>query len=198
MSAAATGSSLRPAIARLDFEALAPELQDVLRPRVQRLGYLGEFFRCLGHAPGPLADFVRFSESAKDGLDPALVEVIALTVSVATGNDYERNQHERLCARLGLGTDWVAAVEACAHGAAAPLTEEEGAMQAFVLAALPATGRGAGAALERLRRLLGDAGAAAALLLLGRYLAHSVIVNALALDPPVASIFATAPQERPG
>ncbi len=31
-------------IPRLEFEELTPALQDVFRARVERLGYLGEFF----------------------------------------------------------------------------------------------------------------------------------------------------------
>ena len=90
-------------IPRLEIEDLAPELAAVLAPRVERLGYLGEFFKCVGHQPRPLIAFIEFTESAKGGLAPEIVETIALTLATYMGNAYERHQHERLSVRLGLG-----------------------------------------------------------------------------------------------
>src|SRR5258708_29920081 len=49
-------------IPRLTFEELEPGLAEALRPRYQRLGYLGEFFRCMGHQPAALRAFVEFTD----------------------------------------------------------------------------------------------------------------------------------------
>ena len=92
-------------IPRLEFEDFPPEVSERLAPRVERLGYLGEFFKCAVHQPEGLAAFIDFTESGKGTLPHNMVEIIALTVSSWTGNVYERNQHERLSVRLGLGRE---------------------------------------------------------------------------------------------
>lgn len=46
------------------------------------------------------------TKPGQEGLPIRLAEVIELTCTVRMGNDYERSQHERLCARLGLEADW--------------------------------------------------------------------------------------------
>ena len=94
-------------IPRLEFEDLDPDLAKVLEPRVERLGYLGEFFKCTAHQPAALLSFNEFTENSKKGLPKRLVELIALSISTKIGNDYERNQHERLSVRLGFGREWV-------------------------------------------------------------------------------------------
>ena len=48
-------------IPRLDMDDLPPALAEALRPRVERLGYLGEFFRCAAHAPDALLAFDVFT-----------------------------------------------------------------------------------------------------------------------------------------
>lgn len=52
-------------IPRLEMEELEPALRDTLRARVDRLGYLGEFFKCTGHAPDVLRHFMEMTESLK-------------------------------------------------------------------------------------------------------------------------------------
>lgn len=94
-------------IPRLEFEDLDPDLAKVLEPRVERLGYLGEFFKCMAHQPAALLSFYEFTENSKKGLPKRLVELIAPSISTKVGNDYERNQHERLSVRLGFGREWV-------------------------------------------------------------------------------------------
>jgi alkylhydroperoxidase family enzyme len=177
---------MSPLIPRLEPDALDPALAAVLAPRVERLGYLGEFFRVMGHQPRPLRAFVELTETAKEALDKRLVEVVALTAAVTLGNDYERNQHERLCLRLGFGRDWVVRVERRRPEA---LAGEEGIVQAWVLAALRDHGRGAGPELEVLVRALGQERTVAVMMVLGRYAMHALIVNALGLAPPVPSVF---------
>src|SRR5713101_8139654 len=99
-------------IPKLTEAEMAPELAKMLRPRVERLGYLGEFFRCAAHQPAALLSFMAFTEDLKRALPVRLTETVALTVSTELDNAYERHQHERLCLKLGLGDAWIRAVEA--------------------------------------------------------------------------------------
>ena len=59
-------------IPRLDFEDLDLDLAKVLEPRVERLGYLGEFFKCTAHQPAALLSFFEFTENSKKGLPKTL------------------------------------------------------------------------------------------------------------------------------
>ncbi len=177
-------------IPRLEFETLAPDLAKVLEPRVERLGYLGEFFKCAGHQPAALLSFIDFTEHSKKALPQRLVEVIALTASAKLGNAYERNQHERLSVRLGYGGDWVAAVEALDPGGApSELDDADRVVQRLVIAMLDRHGHGVEAELAAVVEAIGHERAIAVLMVVGRYVVHALIVNTLALEPPVPSIF---------
>lgn len=174
-------------IRRLDMSELDPAVAEALRARVERLGYLGEFFRCAGNQPAPLLDFIHFTEHAKEGLEDRLVELVALTVSCRLGNRYERHQHERLCVKLGFGAEWVASVEELDPSQLDDETEQ--AVQRFILAALERWGHETQGELEAVIDRIGPESAVALLFVLGRYLVHAMFVNALALSPPVPSIF---------
>lgn len=176
-------------IPRLRLDQLEPRLAAYLAPRVERLKYLGEFFRCAGHQPAALLSFMEFTENCKGGLDQKLVELIALSVANRTGNSYERNQHERLSVRLGFGREWVMQVNALAPETATLLSTTEEVVQSYVLAAIDQQGRGAGAKVDGMVDAIGPPCAIAVMMVLGRYLTHSVIVNSLQLEPPVPSIF---------
>ena len=177
-------------IPRLEYEALAPDLAKVLEPRVKRLGYLGAFFKCAGHQPAALLSFIEFTENSKQALPDRMVEVIALTAAAKLGNAYERNQHERLSVRLGLGRDWVVAVESLDPGAAASkLGDAERAVQRLVIAMLDRHGQGVEAELAAVVEAIGHERAIAVMMVVGRYVVHALIVNTLALEPPVPSIF---------
>jgi alkylhydroperoxidase family enzyme len=177
---------------RLEMDALAPALQQVLAARVKRLGYLGEFFKCAGHAPDVLLSFMTMTDALKETLPDRLTEVGALAVATAMGNLYERHQHERLSERLGFGRDWVAAAIA-APDDDSPLSPEERAVQRLAIAMVERRGHGVEAELEAVVDAIGSGPAMAMLFLIGRYVTHSFIVNALALAPPVPSIFAKSP-----
>ena len=192
-------------IPRLELTQLEPGLAERLRPRVERLGYLGEFFRCAGHQPGPLAAFVDFTEALKRALPDDLGEVVALTVATRLGNVYERNQHERLASKLGFADDWIRAArgpeaaggpesgsDAGAGGAGSPLSGAQSRVQALTLAMLDRDGRDVDAELGAVIDAIGAVDAVAVLLLVGRTVTHALVVNALGLEPPVASIFAAA------
>lgn len=181
-------------IDRLSFEQLAPRVQDLLRARVARLGYLGEFFRCTGCQPDVLAPFMEMTEALKEALPDRLTEVGALTVATLMKNDYERNQHERLSVKLGFGHAWVDAVEQLEPDAATALSETEKAVQRLVIAAVRGGGKNVGEELDALIELIGADQAVAILFLVGRYMTHAIIVNALNLAPPVPSVFEGAEQ----
>ncbi len=180
---------MRESIPRLELVDMAPALQTALAPRVERLKYLGEFFKCMGHQPDALLGFIQFTESAKSGLDKRIVEVIALTVATARDNAYERNQHERLSVRLGFGRDWVRDVELLSPDTAAALSDTDRYIQRFTLAVIAENGRGTHDELNRLAATLGTANAIAILMVIARYTTHAMLVASLELSPPVPSIF---------
>jgi hypothetical protein len=177
---------------RLELADFPPTLAATLEPRVKRLGYLGEFFKCAANHPQALAAFVELTEASKEGISDRLVEVIALTCTIWMGNDYERNQHERLSVRLGFGRDWVAAVNALQPDVDSVLTDEERSIQRLTLAVLNTSGKAAGELFEEAVQRLGPRAAMAALMVIGRCFAHGLIVNTLGLEPPVLSIFSDA------
>lgn len=176
-------------IARLEFDQLTPRVQDVLRARVERLGYLGEFFKCSGHQPDVLAPFMEMTEALKKALPDRLTEVGALTVATLMGNRYELHQHERLSRKLGFGEAWVAAVEQVAPDSAPEMSETERAVQRLVVAMIERKGKGVTPELEALVDQIGPQQAVAVMFLVGRYITHAMIVNSLNLAPPVPSIF---------
>lgn len=174
-------------IPRLSQEELDPELARMLRPRVERLGYLGEFFRCAAHQPRALLSFMTFTEDLKQALPDRLTEVVALSVSRLLDNPYERVQHERLSLRLGLGEAWLRDVLSLAPDEAPTLRGEERDVQRLVIAVVERKGHGTQAELEAVVQAVGHAQAIAILMLIGRYVTHALMVNSLGLAPPVAS-----------
>lgn len=176
-------------IRRMSFAQLAPRVQGVLRARVKRLGYLGEFFQCSGAQPDVLASFMEMTEALKKALPDRLTETGALTVATLMDNRYERHQHERLSKKLGLGEDWVAAVERATPDDAPLLSNAERAVQRLVVAMIEQRGSGVGAELEEVIDQIGPDQAIAVMFLVGRYITHAMIVNGLGLEPPVPSIF---------
>src|SRR2546427_4223710 len=94
-------------IPRLSMTELDPGLAELLRPKVERLKYLGEFFQCTGHQPRALISFYTLTEDLKEALPDNLTELVALTVAVKMKNAYERVQHERLSLKLGFSEAWV-------------------------------------------------------------------------------------------
>lgn len=176
-------------IPRFGFDELPPAIADALRAKVERLGYLGEFFAATAHQPAALKAFIDFTDLSKGELDMRVVELIALTVAAMKDVAYEKHQHERLSVKLGYGRDWVAAVERLAPATETALSKTERCVQGFVIAAVRNEGVGTSALLEEVIAELGVAGAVAVLFVMGRYVAHAVIVNSLGIGAPVPSIF---------
>src|SRR6266852_1817228 len=94
-------------IPRLSMTELDPELAELLRPKVERLNYLGEFFQCTGHQPRALISFHTLTEDLKKALPDNLTELVALTIATKMNNAYERVQHERLSLKLGFSEAWI-------------------------------------------------------------------------------------------
>jgi alkylhydroperoxidase family enzyme len=179
-------------IPRLEMNELAPNVQETLAARVKRLGYLGEFFKTSGHNPDVLVSFMEMTEALKEALPDRLTEVGSLTVAGIMGNAYERNQHERLSEKLGFGRDWIAAVNRLEPDSAGPMSEDERAVQKLAIAVVNRCGHDVNAQLDEVIERIGPAQAMAVLFLIGRYVMHAYVVNALNLAPPVSSIFAGA------
>ena len=179
-------------IPRLPLEALRSDVAEMLRPRVERLGYLGDFFKCAAHQPAALISFMALTEDLKRALPDRITETVALTVSMELGNEYERHQHERLSIALGFGEPWVRAVEMLNPDTAA-IDNTEQRVQALTLAVLRRHGHGTASELEAVVSAIGHVQAIGVLMLIGRYVTHALMVNALELKPPVAS-----PLERTG
>lgn len=178
-------------IPRRQLDQMPDDLAKYLRDtKVDRLGYLGEFFQCTANNPDVLLSFMAFTDTLSKALPKKLTEVTSLTVASLMANDYERNQHERLSEKLGYSREWIAAVNWIQPDIAAVLSDEERAVQRYVLAALRQRGIGVQAEFDALLDYLTPAQAIAVALLTGRYVTHALVVNTLALKPPVASIFA--------
>lgn len=175
-------------IRRLAFGELDPALRAALAAKVDRLGYLGEFFAVGGHQPAAMLAFHEFTESLKVALPDELTEVVALTCATELGNDYERSQHEQLAGRLGFGTGWIAA--AVGRGDEANLSEAARGARALALAVLADHGHGAAGRLSAATALLGERVAVGLLLLVGRYAAHAAVSNCLELRAPVPFVLA--------
>src|SRR5712691_1005567 len=174
-------------IPRLSSGQMPPDLAEYLRPRVERLGYLGEFFQCAAHQPKALLSFMTFTEDLRKALPEKLTETVALSVSRLMDNAYERVQHERLCLKLGFDRAWIREVIALSPSTARHMTHEEQLVQTLVIAAVNRRGHGCKDELEAVIKAIGHANAIAVLLLIGRYMTHALTVNCLALQPPVPS-----------
>ena len=61
-------------IPRLEFEELDEEVAGALAAKYERLGYLGEFFQCMGHQPRGLKAFIDFTDAAKGALPDKIVD----------------------------------------------------------------------------------------------------------------------------
>lgn len=173
-------------IPRIEFAQLTPGLADALRPRVERLGYLGEFFKCAAHQPHVLQSFMQFTDDLKAALPDNLTEVVALTVASVMRNAYERHQHERLSRKLGFAERWIRGLIELQADA---LQDDERLVQRLVIAVIRHAGHDVTAEVEAVACALGPAATMAVLFLIGRYVTHSMIVNALDLAPPVPSVF---------
>lgn len=179
-------------IPRIEFEDLDPALKEVFRPRVERLGYLGEFFKVMSHAPDTMGGFYTITDSLKKILPDNFTEIVSLSLSSRLGNRYEQYQNERLSRKLGFSDDWIAEALVPREGNASTFTPEEKAVQRFAIAVMEKKGQGVDAERDALITAIGPEKTVAVMWLIGRTVTHALISNTLGLEPPVASIFADA------
>src|SRR5882762_2693308 len=174
-------------IPRLSMAELDPDLAEILRPKVERLNYLGEFFQVTGHQPRALISFYTLTEELKKALPDNLTELVALTIATKMNNAYERVQHERLSLKLRLSEAWVREVGSLSSNREGNLSETELVVRKFVLAVIERGGHETGAELEEVVKAIGHEKGIGVLMLIGRYVMHALIANSLALKPPVTS-----------
>jgi alkylhydroperoxidase family enzyme len=179
-------------IPRLSAKEMPPALASFLRPRMDRLGYLGEFFQCTAHQPEALLSFLEFTEHLKHALPSNLTEIVALSIAALMDNAYERVQHERLSLKLGFSEGWVREVLSLAADGHRILSEQERVVQQFVISVVRRGGRNTTSELEAVTRAIDPAQTIAVLMLIGRYMSHALIVNTLNLAPPPVP----SPQEK--
>jgi alkylhydroperoxidase family enzyme len=177
-------------IPRISHDALDPALKDLLKPTVDRLGYLGEFFQVAAHVPGAVPTFMQYTAAVKAPLADAQNEVLALAVCQVLEAEYERIQHERLSKRLGFTLEWIAAACGRPGAHASALEDDERALQALAVAAVTTHGLRCEREVESVVRLLGPQRAVAGLLQIARFVGIALLCNALALELPVQSVFA--------
>lgn len=175
-------------IPRLEFDQLPESIARLLAAKVERLGYLGEFFARTAHQEAALKAFIEFTDAAKGALEMRIVELIALTIAEMKDVAYERHQHERLAVKLGYGADWVRAVQALDPEQAA-LADDERAVQRYLIRALETDGHGATGLLDAMVERLGHDDAVAVMMVMARYLGHAVMVSSMNIPAPVPSIF---------
>jgi alkylhydroperoxidase family enzyme len=180
-------------IPRLSQDKLHPDLEAFLRPRIERLGYLGEFFQCTAHQPEALLSFLEFTNHLKHVLPNNVTEVVSLSVAQLMDNRYERVQHERLSLKLGFGEDWLREVLSLSADGQGALSEQEVLVQRLVVAVINRNGHDTTRELEAVIQSIGPAMTIAVLMLIGRYMSHAMIVNSLNLDAPVPSPLETNP-----
>lgn len=176
-------------VPRIEFEDLAPELKDMFRARVERLGYLGEFFKCMSHQPQPMAGFATITDGLKAALPDNFTEIVSLSLSSRLGNLYEQFQNEQLSRKLGFSDQWIRQCMTPVSGADSVFDAEEGAVQDFAIAVGARMGKDVTDEFEALVSAIGPERAIAILWLIGRTVTHALISNSLKLDPPVKSIF---------
>ena len=183
----------KDSIPRLSHDDLDASLKELLKPTVDRLGYLGEFFQVAGHVPNAVPAFMQYTGAVKAPLADAHNEVLALAVCGMLEADYERIQHERLARRQGFTLDWIAAASGRPGASVSHLKEDERALQALAQAVVTSQGLRCKPELEAVVRLLGPQKAVAALLQISRFAGIALLCNALSLSLPVPSVFDETP-----
>lgn len=172
----------------IPMEQMPADLTTRLGPTVQRLGYLGELLAITAHQPAVLNASMDLSAALKQSLGDESVEVLALTVSSLYGNQYERNQHEQLCARRNYPDRWIGECVAAERGPLVnpdPLSAPQRALRNLAFDCLRDHAHSAGRSVAASEQVAGEAVTIAALHAIGYYVSAGIIANALALAAPV-------------
>lgn len=173
---------------RKDWNDLSPAARQILQPRYERLGYLGEFFAVLAHDEKLLISFLQLSDAMRDSLALRDREVLALTISAARKAEYELFQHEQLCLKSGLTAEWVAAVESLDPASGELSDDDRDVMQLAVAVEAQQWEQGR-IHLARIAQRRGTKAAVDLLVAAGYYLMAVSLEQALDLRSPVPSIF---------
>jgi alkylhydroperoxidase family enzyme len=184
-------------IPRISHAEMPPALASFIRPRVERLGYLGEFFQCTAHQPEALLSFLEHTEHLKHALPNSVTEVVALSVARLMDNAYERVQHERLSLKLGFSREWLAEVLSLSEDGHRYMSEAEQLVQRLVIQMIRRGGHQTAPEFEAVTQVIGVASSIAVLMLVGRYMSHALIVNTLNLAPPVPPLPASPSNASP-
>lgn len=176
-------------LSRHPLAELGPALQQELQPVVDRLGYFGEFFQVYGQVPSAIETFMGYTRSVKAPLSDAENELLALTVCASLDDQYERIQHERLCVKLGMSMDWIAAASGRAGHAASFLSDPEQALRRLALAVIERHGKNCSEEISECIDALGQIKTKAALLQITRFMSIATLCNCDQLALPVPSIF---------
>lgn len=179
----------RTVLSRHPLTELAASLQQELQPVVDRLGYFGEFFQVFGQVPSAMETFMGYTRSVKAPLSDAENELLALTVCASLGADYERIQHERLCVKLGIGLDWIAAASGRAGHDPSWLSESEQGLRRLALAIVERHGKNCQDEISACVSAIGQIKTKAALLQITRFTAIATLCNCDQLALPVPSVF---------
>lgn len=177
--------------AKLAFDETPPDLQEMLKPTVDRLGYFGDFFAYAAQSPDVLKGFMQFSAALKKALPDDVNEALALSMCDRLDFPYERIQHERLSEKLGFDRDWIANM-AGRGGEAAKLTDLQAAAKRLGHAVASGHIAEARQALAAIAASEGDELAVATLFQATRYQQICVLGRTLDMQLPVASIFGDA------
>jgi hypothetical protein len=179
-------------VPRIEYEDIEPGLKELYRPRVERLGYLGEFFKVMSACPETMKGFFTITESLKKELPDNLGQLVSVSLSSRLGNKYEQHQNERLSLKLGLSEAWVRSALNAVDDPNSVLSPEEKAVQRYAIAAGQGIGRGVEDEFKALVAAVGPRKAIAVMWLVARTISHALISNTLHLTSPVTSIFEKA------
>lgn len=174
-------------LTKLEFKDTDASVQNLLKPSVDRLGYFGEFFQYVAHAPAVLEGFMKYSGALRTALPPNLNELIALTVCTQLQFPYERIQHERLSQTLGLERGWIA--ELVGRGAGAQFSDQERLVQDISLLVISGQHAEARKKLEALAAEAGNPLAMGVLFQITRFMTVCTMGRVLEVSLPVPSIF---------
>ena len=172
----------------LTLEQMDPLAASLLRPVVERLGYLGDLFGISAHQPAVLAAVMQLAGALRASLPEADFEVLALTVSALTGNLYEQYQHEQLCARRGYDESWIeqcVGLEPGSDGATDALTSSQLLLRQLAQDCVHPSPTGPAGSLEAVQRELGPQTTVAALHTIGYFVHAATVSRALGVTSPV-------------
>lgn len=173
---------------RLTFDELPTAAREAVRPRFERLGYLGEVFSLVGHNETSLLALLAFADNVGASASPEQKEIVALTVSTLNGARAELNQHEQRSLRIGMSSARVAAVETLElqHP---ELDDGDAAIMRLAIATTRSDWSDARAALYAVVESFGAEVAVALLMQTGYYLMANAVGHVLDVQPQVPSIF---------